>query len=95
LADPTLFLEAIETLQPGAGGRAIVELLDGRVQRCTALDWKAGRTHAPKWALELLADKIEARLQPPASTVRRLRQTKDRPGKKAGAINLARWLASR
>jgi len=95
LALVTLFARAIETLQPGAGGRSIAKLLDGRVSRHCALNWKAGRRQAPKWALDILAAKIRAHTTNPLAIAAELEATPERLGLKAGAINLARWRAHR
>lgn len=90
MADITLFSRAIEALQPGASGRDMSALLDGKASRHAALNWKAGRCHAPQWALDILADKIEARF---AIVLHQIKTAKPRPGKQAGAINLARYRA--
>ena len=89
----TPFAELVYTLRPGATGKDLVELLDGRVERTCALHWRAGRRGAPQWALQLLADKIERDARERLERANRLRQTKERPGLKAGALNLAKWRA--
>lgn len=89
----TLFAEGVETLQPGATGRDLIALLDGRANRTTALDWKAGRRHAPRWAMQLIADKIRAEINAKIIVADKLARSPDRPGLKAGAINLARYRA--
>src|SRR5216684_3006504 len=87
----TRFARAVEALQPGAGGRSIAKLLDGRVTRHCALNWKAGRRRAPKWALDLLAAKIRAQAATPLAIAAEIDRAKERPGMQAGAINLARY----
>jgi hypothetical protein len=92
--DRTVFSRLVEYLKPGATGRDIVELLDGRPNRTTALHWKAGDWHAPKWALDLLAAKLTARVNREQEIVANLmRNHVERPGRKAGAKNLAAWRA--
>ena len=91
--DVTRFARAVEALQPGASGRSIAKLLDGRVTRHCALNWKAGRRQAPKWALDILAAKIRARTMMPLAIAAEIDRAKERPGKQAGAINLAVYLA--
>lgn len=91
----TAFRAAVETLKPGATGSDMVRLLDHRVKRTTALEWKAGRVHAPRWALELLAAKILADAVPKIKVARQLQEMPERPGLKAGARNLAVYLANR
>jgi hypothetical protein len=71
----------------------MVQLLNGQANRTTALHWFAGHYHAPAWALHILADAIERRAFADLEIVRKTRATKERPGKKAGALNLAKWRA--
>jgi len=89
----TPFAELIEVLAPGAGGRTIARLLKGKATRHAALNWKAGRRGTPKWALDMLADEIARRHEQERQVLERARQTKERPGLKAGALNLAKWRA--
>jgi len=93
LSPPTAFRRAVTTLNPNATGRDMVRMLDGKAKRTTALDWYAGRHHAPRWALERLAHEIQARANELAAIAAEVRQTKERPGLKAGALNLAKWRA--
>ena len=95
LSDATLFVRAVNALQPGAGGRSIVALLDGKINRTTVLSWKSGRRHAPRWALDLLASKIQARVDELQAIAHAARTAPERPGKQAGAQNLAAYLAKR
>lgn len=95
MADVAAFRRAVDAIAPGASGTRIAALLDGKVKRTTAIEWYAGRRHAEPWALHLLARKLRAQATPQIELADYLEQIKDRPGKKAGAINLARWLASR
>lgn len=89
----TPFARAINALQPGAGGHAIVKLLDGKAKRTTALGWRAGRRHAPQWALQLLARKIQDRANQLTAIASEARNEKERLGMSAGALNLAKWRA--
>ena len=91
----TPFAELAYTLNPGATGKDIVQLLDGRAERTLTLHWRAGRAHAPSWALQLLADKIEREARERLAIADRLRQTKERLGLSAGALNLRKYHASR
>jgi len=70
-------------------------MLEGKAKRTTALDWFAGRHHAPQWALDLLARQIQDKASELAAIAHDVRQTKERPGLKAGALNLAKWRARR
>lgn len=94
LVDTTTFSRAVTALQPGATGSDLVRLLNGKAKRTTALDWLAGRYHAPAWALHMLADALEHRTSKQQMIINEIRQTKERPGKRAGALNLAKYLAS-
>jgi hypothetical protein len=76
-------------LKPGATHREAAELLDGKAKRTTAGDWLAGRRHAPQWALDMLADKIQVRASALQRVAIETRKTPKRPGKQAGARNLA------
>lgn len=89
----TPFARALFELQPGATGRDAAALLDHRAKRTTVLQWIAGRAHAPRWALQILADKLTERAQTPLTIAAELRAMPDRPGLRAGAINLARYRA--
>jgi hypothetical protein len=82
-------------LHPGASGKDAAALLDNKVSREVANHWLAGRRHAEPWALHELAAKIREQTKPLIELAAALDKIKDRPGKKAGAINLARWLAGR
>ena len=89
LSDLTAFRRAVEILHPGATGSDLVELLDGRAKRTTALQWQAGRCHAPRWAIETLVQKIRAQAESRAAIAQELESLPDRPGRKAGSRNLA------
>ena len=89
----TLFHRAVTALHPGAGGRTIAKLLDSKIDRTTALSWRRGHRAPPRWALDMLADKIQTRADELAAIAAEARQEKERPGLKAGALNLAKWRA--
>jgi hypothetical protein len=91
LTPATAFSLAVDLLEPGATGRDIVVLLDGRANRTTALHWRSGRRSPPRWAIELLTDKIQSRALEHLAAVDALRHARERPGLKAGARNLAEW----
>lgn len=89
----TAFPLAVRTLLPTATGSDIAALLDHRAKRTTVLQWMAGRAHAPRWALELLAAKLTARAEIDLAAARMAAGAKERPGLAAGAKNLAAWKA--
>lgn len=89
------FRQAVDCLHPGATGRDLVELLDGRAKRNAALHWYAGRNNPPPWALQLLAAKLRASAEPLRAIARDLERIPERPGLRAGAKNLAAYLARR
>ena len=91
MAPFTSFGALVEILRPGATGRDLVELLEGKAERTRALHWKAGRVGAPLWAIELLQTKIRQRHERERMIVE---AAKPGPGLKAGAINLARYRAT-
>jgi hypothetical protein len=91
----TPFSRAVNTLQPGAGGRSIVKLLDGKAKRTAVLNWHAGRRHAPQWALQLLARKIRERSLSALELANQLDAQKERPGLSAGALNLRKYHANK
>lgn len=70
----------------------MVILLDGRAPRVSTLHWKAGRYGPPAWAIDLLRDKLQQR-----HAIERAIADKAKPGPglKAGARNLAEYLARR
>ncbi len=87
------FQAAIEALKPNATGSDAAALLDNRVSRHVCLNWRAGRRRAPQWALQLLARKIRERATHATDLANHLDAQKERPGLKAGALNLAKWRA--
>lgn len=91
----TAFSRAVEILKPGATGRDIAALLNHRAERTLTLHWKAGRRRPPPWALHLLAAKIRASAEERRSIAEELEALPERPGLKAGARNLAEYLARR
>ncbi len=90
MRDATPFSQVVEILQPGATGRDLVELLDGRAQRTTALHWRSGRRGAPTWAIDLLRHKLRQRLELATAIGA---QMKAGPGKKAGTRNIMAYMA--
>ncbi len=91
----TPFARAAQTLRPGATGRDLVQLLDGRAKRSVALHWYAGRRQAPQWSLQLLAAKIRQQIAEPAKLATELETAPERLGIRAGANNIQRWRARR
>lgn len=81
----------MDLLQPGASGAQAAALLDHKISREVANHWKAGRRHAPQWAIKLLLDKAYARTNAAIVKIEYLSKTPERPGLKAGARNLAVW----
>ena len=89
----TIFFELVETLHPGATGKTLVDLLDGKAGRVQALHWYAGRRGVPRWAIDLLAAKVQARASAIERTLEAARSAPERIGLSAGARNLAAWRA--
>jgi hypothetical protein len=92
LSPCTPFAELANVLKPGASGRDIAELLDNKVSRHLALHWKAGRSMPPAWAIDLLRGKLARRHEQERAIADK---AKPGPGLKAGARNLAAYLAAR
>lgn len=92
MARLTPFAELVETLHPGATGRDIVALLDGKAERTAACHWKAGRYGPPAWAIDLLRTKLHQRHEKESAIAARAMPG---PGLRAGANNLAAYLARR
>ena len=88
----TPFAQTVEALRPGATGKDLVELLDGKAERTLALHWKAGRANPPQWAIDLLCDKLARRHAAERSAAL---QMKTGPGRKAGTRNLLAYMARR
>ena len=89
--DVTPFAAAIEAWRPGATGKDLVELFDGKAERTRALHWKAGRRQPPQWALDVLQAKLERQLTERREALERARQLRPGVGRRAGRINLAKW----
>ena len=66
---------------PGLG-RVLDRVFEGRAGRTTVWNWQAGKHHPPRWAVELLADQIEARCRAGLDLVAQLRAMppRKRPG---------------
>lgn len=62
----------------------MVEALGRRVGWETFKAWRSGRNRLPKWAAEMLADRIEARCRAGLSIVSELRAVEDPPRRAAG-----------
>jgi hypothetical protein len=90
--EATPFAELVNVLHPGATGKPLVGLLDGKARRTTALDWISGRRNAPQWAIDLLRRKLHERQ---ALELEIAAKAKPGVGKQAGARNLAAYLAKR
>lgn len=75
----------------GASVKAFEDLFDGRAKISAINHWRYGERHIPRWARELLAEKLERHYQGIVDTARRLRAQPDHPGLSIGRINLAKW----
>lgn len=94
LADVAPFKRAVELLKPGASGRDAAALLDNRISREVAQHWLAGRRHTDPWALHALAAMLRNRAILQIEFAAELEAIRSRPGKQAGARNLAIWRAA-
>ncbi len=91
----TPFRRYVDALQPGASGAQTAALLDYRISRHVACNWLAGRRQPPQWAAHMLARRIQAKADELAAIAAEARAQKERPGLRAGALNLAKWRARR
>ena len=82
----------IEALAPGARGSRLVPLFDGKASQWRIANWRAGRRGYPRWAIEILRTKLQRRH---ALELEAISKMKEGPGLKAGARNLAEYLARR
>lgn len=94
------FRLALAALVPnGSSAKAFESVFDGKANYDAINGWRYGRRHAPQWALRILADKLEAKHAAPyneaCAIAQRLRAVPERLGLKAGARNLAIYLARR
>ena len=69
-----------------------VSFFDGRANRTTIANWKAGRHPAPQWAIDRLHQSWQE-----LETIGRhtLQQIKTGPGRKAGTRNIMAYMARR
>lgn len=88
----TPFARAIEWLKPGATGRDIVNLLDGKANRTTALDWRSGRRAPPQWAIDRLRQRIVACA---VDGIDAIGLAEPGVGRQANAIHIRRYNARR
>jgi len=86
------FESTIQALAPGARGTALLELFDGRLPKQRICDYRKGRRAPPLWVIELLRAKLQRRHE---AELKATAQMKAGPGLKAGARNLAEYLARR
>ena len=91
----TLFRAGVNELKPDASGGDLAKLLDGKAKLRAAQHWLAGRREPPKWAVDIIAQKLKARAQKPLAIACELEAMPERIGRKAGARNLAEYLARR
>jgi hypothetical protein len=76
--------------------QAVVDLFERKAPWESIRSWRKGHRATPLWALDLLERKALERLAEIQSQINLARrQTKERPGLKAGALNLAKWKARR
>lgn len=68
------------------GERDLVQLFDGRVNRTTIANWKAGRRGPPQWAIDRILARWEERDQTTRATIAKIEKG---PGLSVGARNLA------
>ena len=92
MAEHTPFSALVEVLKPGATGKDLVELLDGKAERTAALHWKAGRFGPPAWAIDLLRDKLARRQECERAIAAKVEAG---PGRKAGTRNIMAYNAKR
>ena len=86
----------IERLQPGADRLTLIAWFDGRAPWETIRKWKSGHLPAPHWAIDLLEQKELQRAAAMQAEIAAARQAREQlPGRRAGAKNLAAYLARR
>lgn len=86
LSEQTTFARAVRRL----GRPDLIALFGHRANRTTIANWIAGRHPAPQWAIDRLNQEwhaIDTEMR------RELASLKPGPGKRVGAINLARYRA--
>ena len=88
LPEQTAFAVAVERI----GKRNLVELFEGRANRTTIANWKAGRHPAPQWAIDRLQQEWQAI---DTATREALSRIPLGPTKRAGALNIQRYNARR
>lgn len=88
----TAFSQLVNALHPGATGRDLVSLLDGKAERTRVLHWAAGRRGTPQWAIDLLRAKLKRKHEHERAIANSLSAG---PGKQAGTLNLLRYRARR
>lgn len=91
----TPFSQLANILHPGATGKDLVALLDGKANRTTALHWRSGRRGVPQWAIDTLRHKLRQRHEHERSIADQFESIPERSGLRAGAKNLAAYLARR
>lgn len=86
------FAAALDLLWPGATGAELVSLFDERATVATIANWRAGRRNVPLWARDRLQQRIREKT---AEAESYLPSIPVGPGLRAGAKNLAIYLARR
>lgn len=86
---------AVRLLFPGKPTRQqLLDLFDGRASYDVITEWRYGRVMPPDWARDMLLDKVHKAL-PTNAIDKAIRGLPQGPGLRAGAKNLAAYLARR
>jgi hypothetical protein len=94
LADETCAFERVlQHYWPGIRTTEVVELLGRKASRPAVSNWRHGRRNAPSWAIEALCQHASA-FESVGHDLAAQAKKETGPGKRAGAINLAKWLAA-
>jgi hypothetical protein len=94
LKDGNAFEAAIQALAPGARGAELRALFDDRLSRHRICDYRKGSRKLPPWVAGMLSAKLERQAQAQLQVAAEIHKEIG-PGRKAGARNLAEYLARR
>ena len=76
---------------PSVVGQQLVDLFDGRIDRTTVANWRAGRRRMPQWAILHLEQQIREFERYGHELISKLTPG---PTRRANAIHLKRWHAN-
>lgn len=87
-----VFDRLLSIVKPGATGKELLAFFQHRTTKQKICDYRKGRRWPPQWTLDIMRAELTRRHHEAEQIIR---QIPVGVGRKAGAVNLARWKAHR